>query len=166
MPGPPSLLAGSARRRPPPRVCPFPSGQGVPPPLQALVEPSGSQARSPPLGSPRRPTPCHLQNLGFNVYFLIRMPAMRTEKGRIHSLPPSPSLARRGPQGRRRPPSGHHGSDLAYTWRFLFISFTCSPPARTPARPAGSPLTQEVESIFIFRVRLFLPEKGKSWKRF
>lgn len=166
MPGPPSLLAGSARRRPPPRVCPFPSGQGVPPPLQALVEPSGSQARSPPLGSPRRPTPCHLQNLGFNVYFLIRMPAMRTEKGLSTLCRPHLHWRGGAPRAGGAPRRATTASDLAYTWHFLFISFTCSPPARTPARPAGSPLTQEVESIFIFRVRLFLPEKGKSWKRF
>lgn len=80
----PSLSAGglSEEKTPPllgphPQSVPSPASWGRHFPLQTRVEPSWSQVGISPLGSPSHPTPCHPQNLGFNVYFLIRMPATR-----------------------------------------------------------------------------------------
>lgn len=110
----------SEEKKPPsnphPQSIPSPASWGRHFPSQTLVEPSWSQVGISPLGSPSHPTPCHPQNLGFNVYFIIRMPAMReppegpsvgrwgTGKGHVYSLLPSPSPGkRRASQGRRGP---------------------------------------------------------------
>lgn len=118
---PPLCPEDSVRRRNPlpsphPQSIPSPASWGRHFPSQTLVEPSWSQVGISPLGSPSHPTPCHPQNLGFNVYFIIRMPAMReppegpsvgrwgTGKGHVYSLLPSPSPGeRRASQGRRGP---------------------------------------------------------------
>lgn len=179
---PPSLLAASARRGPPlPDPYLFlpqqPWGHHFP--EQTLVEPSWSQAGMFPPGSPCHPTPRQPPNLGFNVYFLIRMPATREPpggpsagEGRWEGLSTlsCPHLHRAedglpGPAGPPVPPL--RVSDLM---RVAFFVYKLHPPARPQPTPqltlpaASSP--QEVKSIFIFRMRLFLPEKGKSWKRF
>lgn len=149
----PSLLADSVRRRPPlfpipSSVCSFPISLGVPPPPNALqqtvVEPSWPQEGLSPPGLSVWPHTRHPQNLGFNVYFLIQMPATREPPG-------GPSVGRgcwkgvftlSGPtftqgerytsQGRRVPQSRHYGCLTECVWHFFFnllISFTCSPPA-------------------------------------
>lgn len=148
-------------------------------PEQTLVEPSWSQAGMFPPGSPCHPTPRQPPNLGFNVYFLIRMPATREPpggpsagEGRWEGLSTlsCPHLHRAedglpGPAGPPVPPL--RVSDLMHV---AFFVYKLHPPARPQPTPqltlpaASSP--QEVKSIFIFRMRLFLPEKGKSWKRF
>lgn len=83
------LPVDSVRRSPLP-VCSSPSslgGGGVHFPSPS--EPSWSQAGLSPLGTLCHPAPCHPPNLGFNVYFLIRMPATREPPG-------GPSVGRRG----------------------------------------------------------------------
>ena len=87
----PSLLADSVRRRPPsfpspPQSVPSPAAWGCLPPAthtlqQTLVEPRWLQAGVSPLGLSMLPHTCHPQNLGFNVYFLIQMPATREPPG-------------------------------------------------------------------------------------
>lgn len=98
-------------------------------PSRAWRSPAGPRW-SPP-GSPCHLTPCHPQNLGLNVYFLIRMPAMREPPrgpsvgvgalGRVPSTLSCPHLplgGRRASQGRRVPQSRHCGSPTRRVWHF------------------------------------------------
>lgn len=113
-------------------------------PRQAL---SPSLSPSPPSKHP---------NLGFNVYFLIRMPARRAPPwweqwgwpGLCLPTGPSNFTPGRGAQSPRA---------CAPESLFLFISFALWPPAYTHLPTQGI--------IFIFGVQLFLPEKNLG-KRF
>lgn len=131
--GPLSAGGDSVRRRTPPSVL-SPAAWGRHFPWQTPAGPSWSPAGPAPRGSPRRPTPCHPQNLGFNVYFLIRMPATREPPGgpsagvgalgRVLSPLSCPHLlpgGRRASQGRRVPWSRHYGSPTRCVWHFLFV---------------------------------------------
>lgn len=177
---PPLCCQDSVRRRPPPSV-PSPAAWGRHFPSQTLVEPSWSQAGISPLGSPCRPTLCRPQNLGFSVYFLIRMPAMREPPGgpsvgvgalgRVLSTLFCPHLHRggRASQGRRVPQSRHYGSLTIRMWHFFVVVYKLHrlPLAHTPTPPASSPLIpRRQEHIYFWSEKIILPEKGKSWRRF
>lgn len=76
-------------------------------------------------------------------------------------------------QGRWVPQSCHYRCLTERVWHFFFYLFAYKlhllALSRLPCltHPASSPLTPRSQGIFIFGVRrLFLPEKGKSWKRF
>lgn len=176
----PSLLSGLSEEKTPPSV-PSPAAWGRHFPSQTLVEPSWSQAGISPLGSPCRPTLCRPQNLGFSVYFLIRMPAMREPPGgpsvgvgalgRVLSTLFWPHLHRggRASQGRRVPQSRHYGSLTIRMWHFFVVVYKLHrlPLAHTPTPPASSPLIpRRQEHIYFWSEKIILPEKGKSWRRF
>ena len=122
----PSLLVDSVRRRPPsfpspPQSVPSPAAWGCLPPAthalqQTLVEPSWPQAGVSPLGLSMLPHTCHPQNLGFNVYFLIQMPATR------------------------EPPGGPSVGKGCWKWGIYSLRLSPSPRGRdTPPREGGSP---------------------------
>lgn len=127
------------------------------------ADPGGAKlvpGRNVPSGLSLPPPP----NLGFNVYFLIRMPATGDPPG-------GPSVGRWGPgkglastlpcprlQGRAEGPPGPAGSlvsplrvsDRVRGWDFSCISFSCPPPARPPPRPASGPLAPRCQEPNLF----------------
>lgn len=149
----PSLLADSVRRRPPPLshpllslFLPHQSGGASPPNAfqQTVVEPSWPQEGVSPPGLSVRPHTRHPQNLGFNVYFLIQMPATREPPGGPSvgrgcwkgvftlsgpHLHPGREIHLPGKAGPPVPPLRVSDRMRVAFFFNLLISFTCSPPA-------------------------------------
>nr|KAF6403687.1 hypothetical protein HJG59_010085 [Molossus molossus] len=152
MEGPP-LPVDSVRRpsyRPLPQAVPPPAVWGRRFPSQTLAEPSWSQAGISPLGSlPPRTLPppkswvqCLLSHSNASNEGPSRRPRcgqVGTGKGLVCSSLSSPSQVR-GPPGQGGPGSPLRVSGRVCVWDFSFVSFTCSPPARTPIHPASNPL--------------------------
>lgn len=165
---------GLSEEKPPPlsdplQSVPSPAAWGCPPPTQTLVEPSWSQAGVPPPGFPCHPTPRHPQNPGFNVYFLIRMPATREPpggpsagrgpwKGCVSSLLPSPSPRReKHLPGQVGPPvlplQVSDRTRVAFFFYLFAYKLHLLALSRLPCltHPASSPLTPRSQGHIYFR---------------
>lgn len=172
----PSLLADSVEKTPPlshpllSLFLPQQPGGAFPLPHTPSSRPWGSQA-GPRQEFPLRaltcyPTPRHPQNLGFNVYFLIRMPASRGASGRPQCEQGaleggylfSPALTFTQGEihlpGKAGPQSRHYGCLTECVWHFFFnllISFTCAPPQPIePDSPCQQALTPGKSRAYLF----------------
>ena len=147
------------------------------------MEPSWPPEGVSPPGLSVQPHTRHPQNLGFNVYFLIRMPATREPPGGPSvgrgcwngvftlsgpHLHPGREIHLPGKAGPPVPPLRVSDRMRVAFFFNLLISFTCSPPAHRAwlTLPASPHPRKSRAYLFSEWEDVFLPEKGKSWKRF